>query len=98
MDAVRIPGGNTQWWIKCAYTETVDACQVFKARGDVLADEVFRPYDGGPPVAAIELRIDPTRSNPTKVRLENGRVLLPSTNFDGFKQLLDEKHRRQRER
>jgi hypothetical protein len=93
-DAVRIPGGKTQWWIKCEYKHNVNTCQVFNAGGAVLHDEVFLPDDGGAAVVESELRIDPTRSNSARVWLENGRVLLPSTDFARHKEFLDDLRRR----
>ena len=91
-DAVREPGGKTQWWIRCEYRRNDNVCQVYNAGGIVLRNEIYRPYDGGGPVRPEDLKIDPHHSIgvPYVVYLKNGRVLLPSSDFDRQKQFLDE--------
>lgn len=65
-------------------------CQVFNAEGLIIYDEPFRPYDLGPVIATKDLVIDPEHSDITRIYLRNGRVLLPSSDFDRHKALLDD--------
>jgi hypothetical protein len=97
-DAVRIEGGKTQWWITCRYKAEADVCKVFNAGGVVIVDEVFRPYDGGPPVLEQDLRIDERRSHIDVLYLQNGRILLATTRFDYWKPLIDKMRSENRHR
>lgn len=88
--AVSIPKSNYLWkycWYEPA--DTHDHCRVFNGNGLIVVDDIFDPYDGGPPVQSPELRMDGRRSFGDWVWLENGRILLPRSNFDQVKKLLD---------
>ena len=89
-DSVRIGHRKTSWWIKCWREDDINKCQVFNSGGEVLYNEIFRPYDGGPVVGEGDLRIDPRRSDVTSIYLENGRILLPTTDFERHKQWIDD--------
>jgi len=59
--------------------------------GDVLAEEVFLPYDGGPPAGPNELKIKSKGSTGSdRVLLANGRILIPKSRYEDVKRLLDE--------
>lgn len=88
-DAVRVYGPKTWWWFKCWYDGKTDRCQIFNERGAVLNNDVYRPYDGGPVVQEEDLRIDVQRSGPPIVWLENGRILLPDSDFQAQKAFVD---------
>lgn len=87
-DALRIQGADTQWWIRCWREAEANWCHVFNAAGVTLHNEVFLPYDGGSPLAAHDLDIDPMRSDSGHVWMKNGRILLPSTDFARRRELL----------
>jgi len=88
--AVSIPKSNYLWKY-CWYDpqDSDDHCRVFNGNGLIIIDDTFDPYDGGPPVPSEELRIDSRRSFGDWVWLENGRILLPRSDFDQVKNLLD---------
>ena len=89
-DAVLVGGAKAWWWIKCWRSEAVNRCQVFNAEGISLYDEPYLPADGAGPVEARDLQIDRERTQVTRVFLQNGRVLLPSTDYELHKRLLEE--------
>jgi hypothetical protein len=89
-DAVRLRGGEAQWWVKFTYRSRANLCTVFNSAGVVLDDNAeYRPYDGGAPIPEQELRIDPKRSMPSVLYLENGRVIISVKGFDLLKQAVD---------
>jgi hypothetical protein len=57
-------------------------------RGAVLYDEQFRPYDDGPPAQATELVIVQGKYDKA-VTLQNGRLLLPASEYDLLKRHID---------
>jgi hypothetical protein len=77
-------------WVKCWYKAPTNYCRIYNAAGEPYYDEVYLPYDGGPAIPESELEVDPNLSNPAYIHLKNGRTLLPSTNFERHKALLDE--------
>lgn len=88
-DAARVQSSDRTVWIKCSRTAAANECQIYNAAGEPIYDEVFLPYDGGPPVPDHELEVDTKFSNFAYVHLRNGRILLPSTNFERHKELMD---------
>ncbi len=89
-DAVRLRGGEAQWWVKCTCRSGADLCTVFNSAGVVLHESAeYRPYDGGTPIPEQELRIDPKQSMPSVLYLENGRVIISVKGFDFLKQVVD---------
>ena len=89
-DAALVGGAKAWWWVKCLRSGEENRCQVFNVEGGSLYDEPYRPADGGGPVAQSEIVIDTRRTQPTHVFLVNGRVLLPSTDFERHKRFFDE--------
>jgi hypothetical protein len=92
-DSVYIVGADVGWWQRCSYDpkEDVDYCQIYNLGGRVLFDEVFLPYDGGKAAKEDELKIV-SRSNltgPYYVCLENGRILIPKSDFENQKRFID---------
>jgi len=88
-DAVLVGGAKSWWWIKCSRSGDTNTCQAFNREGITLYDERYLPADGGGPVDQKELQIDRDRTQVTAIFLTNGRVLLPSTDFDRHKALLE---------
>lgn len=92
-DAILVSSGKGGWWKRCIYDEKrdVDRCEVFNWRGGILLNEVFLPYDGGPPIPKAELRISRKPREPVdySIELENGRILLPQSRFKKLKAFMD---------
>ena|SRR5689334_22205035 len=86
---VRLP--KNYWWKYCWYepVDSQDHCRVFNRVGDLITDDIFLPYDGGPPLQPSELQIDSQLSFGDWVWLKNGRILLPQSNFARVKSLLN---------
>jgi hypothetical protein len=88
---VDMPKGGV--WQHCTFDSAVSAnrCQIYNWGGEVLYDEVFLPYDGGPPILQADLKIP--RYLPSVglgwVCLKNGRILLPKSRFEDLKKFLD---------
>ena len=91
-DAVFVEGAKTGWWQSCSVTDQgLTTCRVFSTTGQTIVDEEFLPYDGGPPLIASELVLDPKNrySDAYRVCLKNGRILLRKSMFKQTKELLD---------
>lgn len=85
-DAIEIPlPSKTHGWVKCAIERSETRCQVFNPGGETITDDVFLAIDGGSAITVNELNIDANRTGTTYVRLKNGRLLLPRTNFEEHK-------------
>jgi hypothetical protein len=89
-DAVRVGGSKGQWWIKCWREGDANKCHVFNAKGETIYNEEFRPYDGSTTVKDEHLKVDPRRSDVTSIYLDNGRILLPTTDFERHKKGIDD--------
>lgn len=92
-DSVLVNGADEHWWEWCFYDqkENVDYCRIFNAGGDVIWNEVFLPYDGGKAANEAELMIDSEARLKSWqfVCLKNGRILLPKSKYEDFKEFLD---------
>lgn len=89
LDAVRLGHAKGPQRAVCSFEKAVNRCRVFNAGGVLLRDDVFLPYDGGPAVPAADLRIRWQCSQIDSLCLENGRYLLPRTDFERHKELLE---------
>jgi hypothetical protein len=79
--------------VTCSLRGGENVCKAFNAGGLLIQDDdIYKPYDGGPPVDQQHLRIDAEHSDPGQLMLENGRILLRLKEFDWRKRLLDEEH------
>lgn len=79
-------GGNWQW---CFIEPSGESrCSIISISGRIFFDEVFLPYDEGPKVQAVELTITPNGTADT-VKLKNGRMLLPQSQFTQVKRYWD---------
>jgi hypothetical protein len=90
--AVFVEGAKTGWWQSCwATVQGTTMCRVFSKSGQILVDEQFLPYDGGPSPRASELVLDPKNrySDVYRVGLKNGRILLRKSMYAQSKELLD---------
>lgn len=91
--ATYVPGGKVGgWWQHCVADEHLQAhCSVWNRVGLQLHDEVFLPYDGRPAITQDELSIVSDWEFPgdDRIRLTNGRILLPASRFDELKRLFD---------
>lgn len=91
--ATYVPGGKVGgWWQYCAIDDQHQThCIVWNAVGLKLHDEVFLPYDQGVAVTEGEAEIASHWEFPgdDRVRLKNGRVLLPRSRFEEVKRFLD---------
>jgi hypothetical protein len=92
-DSVYIVGAWGGWWDRCSYDPKQDAnyCQIFNDVGGTISDGVFLPYDGGKAAKEAELKIisHSNLTGPNYVCLENGRMLIPKSQFDVQKRYLD---------
>src|SRR5262245_23137817 len=89
-DAVEIPMiGKSKGWAKCWLDRKDTRCRIFNINGEVVADDVFLPLDGGADITASELHLVAEDTSPDYVWLTNGRVLLPRTNFAEHKEFAD---------
>jgi hypothetical protein len=90
-DAVRLPGAkNGGEWVRCSLKAGQNVCTVFNAGGVLLKeDDVYRPYDQGPTVAAQDLQIDAERSSYGMLHLRNGRILILASGFSFYKEVID---------
>jgi len=92
-DSVYVVGAKVGWWERCSYESKrdVDRCQIFDEGGDIVSDEDFLPYDGGPAAKRSELDVvsDSDLAGPQYVCLRNGRILIPKSHFDSQKRYLD---------
>jgi hypothetical protein len=85
--AVLAPGGKVGgWWHYCEFSQTDDKphCSIWNAGGLVLYQGVFEPLDRQP-LRADELKVvyNPRwGDNAQFICLQNGRVLVPSSDFD----------------
>ena len=80
--AVEIPMiAKSHGWAMCSIEGSQARCRVFNQKGETITDDVFLPFDGGVAPSAAELTIEPFETSPDYVRLKNGRLLLPRTNF-----------------
>jgi hypothetical protein len=81
------------WWQRCTVEPHSGAtfCSIWNAGGLVLNEGIFVPYDQGPAVTADELQIPRVARLPgsDRVCLQNGRILVPRSQFDRMKRFLD---------
>jgi hypothetical protein len=89
--ATFVYSGKTGTWQTCEIKSGSVFCQIFNEGGVVLFDEKFLPYDGMSITDSNELTIsrDGLYPSPTRITLTNGRILLPRSQFEREKQLLD---------
>ena len=92
-----VPGGKVGgWWQYCIVNEHLQVhCTVWNRVGLVLHDEVFLPYDQRAAITQGELSIVSDWEFPgdDRIRLKNGRILLPLSRFDDVKRFLDHVYR-----
>lgn len=88
-DATEVINSKTHWWVKCVSDDGFDKCKIYNAAGEMLANDVYLPYDGGPASKGKDLRLDPTFSTPPYVLcLMNGRSLIWRADFAHQKQFI----------
>lgn len=102
--AVMVNGPKTVWWQNCRVgsgTGAAVVCQIWNARGQMLFNEPFLPYDEHGQLSAGELKIadvpvhgdkDQCVPGADHVCLTNGRTLLPQSRFGVLKRSLDKIH------
>ena len=80
-------------WDYCWFDEKDNAshCRIFNKRGDKLYDDVFLPYEGKGPTSADDLKIRRNQDDGGEqwIYLQNGAILIPRSDYDGIKKLLD---------
>jgi hypothetical protein len=84
-------GGKTPYWRHCAVNSSDQKvhCRIW-IKHKLHMDEVFVPYDGGPTPLPEELIPFPSAMNPDIwVVLENGRILIPVSQYEWSKELLE---------
>lgn len=81
------------WWHDCTFNETDGHphCTIWNRKGSVLYEGIFLPYDRMP-LAANELK--PTYNprfadNSQFINLQNGRILIPGSDFERLARFLD---------
>jgi len=85
--ATWVESAKTGYWERCEVTDTKAVhCTIWNAGGMVLMDEPYLPLDGGPPPSAKDLRLRKTAAG-YGVRLANGRILAPQSQFQRMKAL-----------
>jgi hypothetical protein len=93
LDSAYVFGAKAGWWQHCSYDPKQDSdhCQIFNMGGEVLADEVFLPYDGGRAAKESELSVvtDSNLTGPNYICLKNGRILIPKSHFEQEKHFID---------
>jgi hypothetical protein len=93
LDAVHVRGGDSDWWERCSYNQAddIDHCQTFNAGGVTLEDEPYLPYDGDKAANESDLKIDANARlrGPYIICLQNGRILIPTSDFENQKRFLD---------
>lgn len=93
LDSVYVVGAYVGWWERCSYDQKEDSnhCQIFNARGQIISDEAFLPYDGGKAAKDQELKIvsNSDIAGPQYVCLTNGRILIPKSHFENQKRAID---------
>jgi len=90
-DAVYIRQPKMTVWEHCNYNSQQDAdyCQVWSGDGGLISNEVYLPWDGGPPIKAEHLKIqEDVQSGLGReaICLENGRTLIPKWLVDARKE------------
>jgi hypothetical protein len=91
--AVFVPTAKMGWWEYCRFdpVQRTDHCQMFLTNGSIAREDDFLPYDGGAPVEADELKIDPHTdfAGDDRIILRNGRILLPKSIYEHAKKFWD---------
>lgn len=91
-DAVLVKLAKGGVWQRCEIDKdsTAIRCQIYNWGGAVLNDEIFLPYDQGPPLSKRDLRIanHPSFPGPNWVCLANGRILIPKSRFEKIQHFL----------
>ena len=85
---IAIPHGYD--WDCCWVDKTlnVNKCQIYNRVGDLLYDGVFLRYEGSGVVPKESLKIT-QHGGEQWIELQNGVILIPKSNYDGIKKLLD---------
>lgn len=96
---VWFPKHRNGWWIACWENAEHNWCRLNNFDGSVEYEGEFVPYRSKAAIAAVELRIDRSKTRDQKVwvgdslvplvYLENGDVLLPFASYMDAKSLLD---------
>ena len=89
-DSVYVETVKAGFWQHCVFdfATRMNRCTFVNSRGTILYDEQFRPYDDGPPVESRELVIVQGKHDKA-ITLQNGRLLLPSSEYDLVKRHID---------
>lgn len=88
--AVYVPGVKGGYWQTCRIEQSSGECRcsIYLADGRNLYDEVFRPYEGAAPSEEEDLVITP-EGNGRAVKLANGTLLLPTSEYENEKRYWD---------
>lgn len=98
-NAVFVAGEKTGWWQVCFATDQgATYCRVFSKSGNLLVNEEFLPYDGGPGPTSSDLVLDPKNrhSDVYRVALRSGRILLRKSMFAQSKEVISSLERAKR--
>jgi hypothetical protein len=88
--SIFVPAAKGGYWQTCRLDQTVGECRctIYLGDGRVVYDEVFLPYNGGAQIEEKDLEITPEGTGDT-VKLANGRLLLPQSDFEKRKRYWD---------
>jgi hypothetical protein len=90
-EATPIPIPHGYDWDYCWVDKAlnVNKCQIYNRAGDLLYGGVFLRYEGTGVVPEDALKIDPHQGGEQWIQLQNGVILIPESDYDGIKKLLD---------
>ncbi|MCZ2076115.1 MAG: hypothetical protein LC130_14080 [Bryobacterales bacterium] len=88
VSAVFVPAAKGGYWHDCRLDASGQCtCTIYLRDGRVVYDELFLPYEGSPPTAP-QLIIS-TEGTGDTVKLANGQLLLPKSEYEMRKRYWD---------
>ena len=99
---VGLPAPRRGWWLSCSENDGHNRCKLTDIDGNTEYEGEFVPYDDKGPVPEGELNIETEKTRDNKVWigsalvplvfLENGRVLLPASQYQESRRLLKQQN------
>src|SRR5712675_1060352 len=96
---VGLPESRRGWWLVCWEADARNHCKLDGVDGSLEYEGEFVSYGHKGPVPANQLRINPTKTREHKVwvgdalvplvYLDNGQILIPASQYEEGKRLLD---------
>jgi hypothetical protein len=97
---VGLPAPRRGWWLSCSENDGHNRCKLTDVDGNTEYEGEFTPYDDKGPVPKDQLNIESEKTRDNKVWigsalvplvfLQNGRVLLPASQYEESRRLLNQ--------